>query len=693
VEPEVFAAPAEGLGTAALHVTPQVPDCGFWTPVPTVDWITVLNDSPTTGPAVVLYAVAPNPGVARLGRIEVGDAVHRVEQAGAITPPMIELVQPVVAATAGGASMSTPIARISDAEDTPDALQFALIGDATALLLSTEFEPTSGTITLHLLAGCEAAPGDRSFVLRVADTDDLVTTASLVLSILPNTPPILGAYPDVEAIQSEVIVVTPEALPADPTGAPLIALSIEPMELPGGGSASIEPTSGTVTILTTLETEPGVIPFVVTAIDGCGEVSTTAFTLTLRSCRVLALTPPARSILSTGALGVSIVVTLPAPGCPWQAESSADWVTITSATSGNGNATISYNVAANSGSARSAQIVVGSGVHTVNQAAAPPPPPAPELRLSQGSTIIPVGGSFHYGNYTQNSPGAIIRSQLLSGDPCTPGQEFIVRLNVAENTSDFVPRNFWLRVAWPTDRLEFVRATAGQVGSITLGGIRAEGGGLSSRVVASSLFTGNPTNKTPRLVDLTFRSRPGDAGTTATVGLRLDPPNTLLLGGPPNTTQTSTAIPACLDDAATARPGLCTAPTSEPIPSANTGAECLPRAGFRFTVRNEGSAPLVTSDLVVPSGYLITQPLAPSIAIGSAESFVLALSTEQVGSFGGIVSFANSDPDRNPFTFSVSGSVSAPPPAPTPSPTPIPSPSPSPTPAGQRWTVSSAARR
>ncbi len=46
------------------------------------------------------------------------------------------------------------------------------------------------------------------------------------------------------------------------------------------------------------------------------------------------------------------------PGCPWTAFSSADWLTLTGSSSGVGNGSVSYSVAANAGGARSGRLTI-----------------------------------------------------------------------------------------------------------------------------------------------------------------------------------------------------------------------------------------------------------------------------------------------------------------------------------------------
>jgi CSLREA domain-containing protein len=58
-------------------------------------------------------------------------------------------------------------------------------------------------------------------------------------------------------------------------------------------------------------------------------------------------------------------------GCTWTAEKEASWVTLpANSTSGSGNGTVSYSVAANSGAPRKAEVKVGGKTFTINQAAA-----------------------------------------------------------------------------------------------------------------------------------------------------------------------------------------------------------------------------------------------------------------------------------------------------------------------------------
>jgi hypothetical protein len=85
------------------------------------------------------------------------------------------------------------------------------------------------------------------------------------------------------------------------------------------------------------------------------------------------LAPPTQNATAAGGAGTPITITT-AAGCAWNATTSASWITLTSSgpgngTSGTGNGTVNFTVAANTGAARSGTITIGGQTVTVNQAA------------------------------------------------------------------------------------------------------------------------------------------------------------------------------------------------------------------------------------------------------------------------------------------------------------------------------------
>jgi hypothetical protein len=79
-----------------------------------------------------------------------------------------------------------------------------------------------------------------------------------------------------------------------------------------------------------------------------------------------AISPNTERFSRSNAQGI-ITVTPSSSSCFWTATSNTSWVTITSGTSGNGNGTVSYSVAANTGGFRTGTLTIGGQTFTVNQ--------------------------------------------------------------------------------------------------------------------------------------------------------------------------------------------------------------------------------------------------------------------------------------------------------------------------------------
>jgi hypothetical protein len=85
-----------------------------------------------------------------------------------------------------------------------------------------------------------------------------------------------------------------------------------------------------------------------------------------------------------------------AGGCSWTASSQADWIGITSGSSGSGNGTVQFTIAQNPGtSPRTGTLTIAGQTVTVVQAAPPPPAPAPapQCAFTLSTTTDSVGAS------------------------------------------------------------------------------------------------------------------------------------------------------------------------------------------------------------------------------------------------------------------------------------------------------------
>jgi hypothetical protein len=140
--------------------------------------------------------------------------------------------------------------------------------------------------------------------------------------------------------------------------------------------------------------------------------------------------------------------------CDWTAASSAVWITIASGTSGRGDTTVRYNVAANaSTSPRTGTLTVAGRTVTVNQGAAAPPPPCTfavspatqAIRHEGDSREVRVDASASTCAWTASSAVAWIT--ITAGASSTG--DGTLRYTVAANTSAS-PRSGRLTVAGQT---------------------------------------------------------------------------------------------------------------------------------------------------------------------------------------------------------------------------------------------------
>ncbi|MBI1336224.1 MAG: choice-of-anchor D domain-containing protein [Phycisphaera sp.] len=78
-----------------------------------------------------------------------------------------------------------------------------------------------------------------------------------------------------------------------------------------------------------------------------------------------------------------------------------------------------------------------------------------------------------------------------------------------------------------------------------------------------------------------------------------------------------------------------------------------------FTVYNDGTADLNTSNLTVPAGYTVTEGLSATIPAGSADTFTVQLGVGSLGVKSGQISFVTNDSNENPYNFAITGTVAA----------------------------------
>ena len=112
-----------------------------------------------------------------------------------------------------------------------------------------------------------------------------------------------------------------------------------------------------------------------TSRTGTIDVAGSTFTVTQAAVACTYAVSPASASYGAPAGNGSFSVSSPA-GCGWTASSNAGWITVATGGSGSGNGTVTYSVAANTGtSSRSGIVTVGGASHNVTQAGAEPSTP------------------------------------------------------------------------------------------------------------------------------------------------------------------------------------------------------------------------------------------------------------------------------------------------------------------------------
>ncbi|MEY2484503.1 MAG: hypothetical protein QOH39_151 [Verrucomicrobiota bacterium] len=147
---------------------------------------------------------------------------------------------------------------------------------------------TNGTISLGATVDCALVTTLSSRIypitLTVTDGQGSTTSGSVNLMVTPNPSPTLGAYPDISISPNSAVTSAPAAGAADANGnLRATPYSILPTTLPGGGTLSVNQSTGAVTVTTTSTSTFGITPVRVTVLDSCGASAVQIFNVNVNS--------------------------------------------------------------------------------------------------------------------------------------------------------------------------------------------------------------------------------------------------------------------------------------------------------------------------------------------------------------------------------------------------------------------------
>ncbi|MEP6603368.1 MAG: reprolysin-like metallopeptidase [Spartobacteria bacterium] len=143
---------------------------------------------------------------------------------------------------------------------------------------------SGGNISLSAVVDCALVTtlSSRTYPITLTVTDSIGSSTSRTVNLVvtPNPSPTLGAYSDISVAQNSSATTAPAAPAADANGN-LAAnpYSVIPATLPGGGTLTVNQSTGVVTATTTAGSTLGTVSVRVTALDSCGAAAVRTFNL------------------------------------------------------------------------------------------------------------------------------------------------------------------------------------------------------------------------------------------------------------------------------------------------------------------------------------------------------------------------------------------------------------------------------
>jgi Putative binding domain, N-terminal/Viral BACON domain len=339
-------------GGPGVTITVSTPSTCQWTAVSNVAWIAV-SASTSRGSGTVAFTVAANTGPARTGMLTIAGRVFTVTQAGVSGPP------PPCAYSISAPSQNLPA---------PGGMGTVNVSAG----VGCTWTASSGAPWITITSGASGT-GNGPVAFNVAANTGAARTAMLTIA-------------------GQAFIVTQDGVAAPPP----CMYSIAPASQNAGANAS----TGTVTVTAgagcawtatsnaawlsvtsgATGTGNGSVGYSVAANTGAARAGTITiagqtFTVTQDAA---AAPPPCMYSISPNSqnftvLGGSGMVNVTAgSGCTWTASSSAPWITITSGSSGTGNGSVMFSVAANLLGSRSGTLTIAGQVFTITQAAVVP---------------------------------------------------------------------------------------------------------------------------------------------------------------------------------------------------------------------------------------------------------------------------------------------------------------------------------
>jgi hypothetical protein len=309
-------------------------------------WISLTGSTTGLGNGTVAYSVAANTSpTQRVGSVTIAGQTFTVTQSGVTCSASLSPTSASVVASGGGGSTTVT---------SPAGCSWTAVTNAPSWLSVTAGSSGSGNGTVSFSATANTATQTRQGTITVGGQTFTVNQAAAACSY--SVSPQSGSVGAAGGNGSASVTAA--------AGCAWTAASNAPswLSISAGASGS---GNGTVTFAASANTATQ---------SRQGTLAIAGQTYTVNQAALgctFSLTPVSASSPSAGSTG-STSITAPA-GCAWTASSDAPgWLSVSAGSSGDGNGTISYSVAANTATqTRQGTLTIGGQTFTVNQAAAP----------------------------------------------------------------------------------------------------------------------------------------------------------------------------------------------------------------------------------------------------------------------------------------------------------------------------------